>query len=336
MGILIIKSDDDDDDENFGDEKMPTTKDDRILGLMMSEHKILKDDIKTIKKCQTSYFWSSITASGAILTYSISKEYTQWSVVLSFISLLIISPMWCLYFDKTSFMVRVLAYIRVLEWMIINFEEGQKLFCGFESYTKLYRTNMYESYKKRKKKCKNSDIMFFITRIFKMINAAFFTNISIFIKSIILIKSNNKYNEISSESGLCKVIKFRMPNQKIYLIWLQYFFISTACFGTTLVNSITKIDDKLFELKYINYSISLEQINFNFLMLSIIIFLFSITYTLYLVRELVDGNRRSISFRELQCRLLLEDALKNPKKLATTLPENYMDKQDIDDIVIDY
>ena len=76
MVILIIKSDDDDDDENFGDEKMPTTKDDRILGLMMSEHKILKDDIKTIKKCQTSYFWSSITASGAIITYINIIKYT--------------------------------------------------------------------------------------------------------------------------------------------------------------------------------------------------------------------------------------------------------------------
>lgn len=246
------------------EKKEEEDKDKRILLFMDREYVALRREVESIRRCQTTYFWSSITVSGAIIGLAVGmlgvKEVELFYVITAFLApLLIITPMWCIYFDKASLLVRMSAYIRVLERMIIDFDNGKKIFCGFENYTKLFRQKVCNSYKQNKRS--------WMSRVITMIENAFFVK----------------------DSGISRVINFKMPNQTIYLVWSTYFLISLLCFVLVTYLGIKK--DMCF-----------------FTFLAILIFLSSCTYTLYVVRELVNGNPRSQSYREYECLEIMENA----------------------------
>ena len=246
-------------------------KDKRILALMDREYVALRREIESIRRCQTTYFWSSITVSGAIIGLAVGmlndKAVELFYLMTAFFApLLIITPMWCIYFDKASLLVRMSAYIRVLERMVIDFDEGKKIFCGFENYTKLFRQKVCNSYKEKKRS--------WMLRVITMIINAFFVK----------------------DSGISRVINFKMPNQTICLVWSTYFLISLLCFVLITYLGIKK--DMCF-----------------FTFLAILIFLSSCTYTLYVVRELVNGNPRSQSYREYECLEIMANATKTSRLL---------------------
>lgn len=248
-------------------------KNDPIFNLIIAEYNSLRKYVETYIQCRTTYFWGSLAAAGATLTFmanllmysqrntssiSTNIDYHNYIMVSFIAPLFIITPFWCVYFDKTSTIVRISAYIRVLEYIIINYENNKHLYCGFETYVKFYRNDTRKSYHTDKQ-----IFIFYISRIWK------------FIKIAVLVK----------DSGFSKVLNFRMPNQEIYISWAIFFLISILCL----------------------VMVTISTRNYYTVGASFFIFFMSFIYTLYVVRELVDTNSRSQTAREEQCRRILKE-----------------------------
>ncbi len=206
------------------------------LSLMMAEYVALRRYIDTYIKCRTTYFWSSLAVTGTVLAFvvqllsnkllvnlgnlvniedkmllengliNIIKNIYYNNITLAILApLLIVTPFWCIYFDKTSTIVRISSYVRVLEWMIINFEDKNKYYCGFDTYIKFYRDDIKKAY----------------------IDKNIFSRMAKLVKRAILVK----------DSGFSKVINFKMPNQEIYLSWSVFFLLSIPCLFLVILST---------------------------------------------------------------------------------------------------
>jgi hypothetical protein len=169
--------------------------------------------------------------------------------------------------------------------MIINFEKQKNYFCGFDNYVRFYREDTHKNYPKENN--------YWLRRIKKLILNA------VFVK----------------DSGIAKVMSFKMPNQEIYLAWIIFFMLSTLCFLLVILS--IKIKTIAIVTKII---LSL---------VSIFIFLSSFVYTLYVVRELVDKNSRSQSYRENQCKRLLEE-IKQYQEIQESQKDKNRTKESVD------
>lgn len=267
--------------------------DKQLLSFMMLEYRMLKSDISSIIRCQTSYLLGSIGAAGASIgmglgfsgieiTAENENAINLYKLLAFFAPVILTALSSCLYFDKTSLLSRISGYLRVLENIIVYFDSKHNLFIGFESYNSLYRNVIYSEYLEREKDRENNTIKYKNSwRNFFYINPFLYRVISY---TKLLVTKALLFND----SGLVKVITFKMPNQHIYITWWLYFLLSTMCIILEFAS--------YSEFKHTDNLIISATIT-----VSICVYLFSTIYTLYIVRELVDGNSRSQSRREKQC-----------------------------------
>lgn len=267
-----------------------SSKNDIIREVMLSEYTSLRREAESIRRCQTTYFWSSITASGTIMGLSpafhnyIGNNKASYVVFSFFAPLILITPIWCIVFDKTSTLFRISSYIRVLENLILDFDgDGKRLFCGYENYTKAYRRLTAKTYHDRFNADDNvllNGIKIFFHRLFNVLSGAL----------------------LRDDSGIEKVLNFKRPNQTVYLAWMVYFVVSLFCVCMVFASSE-------------NGSV--------FHYLSATIFSVAVIYTLYVVRELVDGSSRSQSYHEEFCMRCLKFSYENRDNIYSPVRVSY-------------
>jgi hypothetical protein len=88
--------------------------------LILRERDLLKTELQALKNCQVQYFSLTITATGVIfgLAEKIADKSDLGLVYL--IPLLLIIPMWSIFFDKASSITRIVGYMRILEALLVK------------------------------------------------------------------------------------------------------------------------------------------------------------------------------------------------------------------------
>lgn len=172
-----------------------------IKSLMSSEYEVLQKLLEETRKCQTTYFWSSLTTSGILMTLGVRLMKNSSDIeklcIPSMAILLVICPVWCIWFDKASSITRITAYLRVLEDII--HEKKQYIYIGWENSYAIFRYFLMDWYNNPE----NKD--------------------TITIGSRILCTFRYCYDGIK----IC--LRFKQPHQYDILNWLGFFSVSTIC-----------------------------------------------------------------------------------------------------------
>jgi hypothetical protein len=88
--------------------------------LILRERDLLKTELQALKHCQVQYFSFAITATGVIfgLAEKIGDKPAVGLVYL--IPLLLVIPLWSIFFDKASSITRIVGYMRILEALLVG------------------------------------------------------------------------------------------------------------------------------------------------------------------------------------------------------------------------
>jgi hypothetical protein len=88
--------------------------------LILRERDLLKTELQALKSCQVQYFSFTITATGVI--FGIGEKFADKHNVgfVYLIPLLLIIPMWSIFFDKASSITRIVGYMRILESLLVH------------------------------------------------------------------------------------------------------------------------------------------------------------------------------------------------------------------------
>jgi len=194
------------------------------IKMMHNEYSSLRTYLEELRKCQTTFFWSSITALGVLLSLNVNLVgggTSQAAYVISLASLLLVCPIWSIWLLKASSITRVAGYLRVLEDMISGRDEKKYKYIGWENSYFVYRRSLLKSYEIRRK----------VEPIFKYIA--------------------NVIRDSLKESWLafCLVLKFEKPYQYNILTWVSFFFIALSYF---LIAAFTFDSVKNPHMKYLS------------------------------------------------------------------------------------
>jgi len=101
--------------------------------------KHLRDELKFLKNCQVGYFTLSVGAGGAVLAFAdnVSCNPSFSSVYLA--PLLVIIPCWAVFFDKSTTITRIVAYLRLTEAVKKHGNAGPYEMLGWENSLSLFR-----------------------------------------------------------------------------------------------------------------------------------------------------------------------------------------------------
>lgn len=124
------------------------------IKMMHDEYSSLRIYLAELRTCQTTFFWSSIAALGTLSSVSAALVWGTGQVgatkpvvfVISLVSLLIVCPVWSIWFLKASSITRIAGYLRVLEDIISGREKKYK-YIGWENSYFIYRRSLLKSYK---------------------------------------------------------------------------------------------------------------------------------------------------------------------------------------------
>lgn len=120
--------------------------------LVENDLNAVRNEISELKKCQTNYAIIITTAPGLLLGINFiicMDDLNPFDLpfIKVLIPLLIILPIWCIFFDKSKSITRMQAYYMILE-KLINHPELISHYTGFESANAEYR-NLDRSFKKK-------------------------------------------------------------------------------------------------------------------------------------------------------------------------------------------
>lgn len=243
---------------------------------MSDEYGTLREYLEELRKCQTTFYWSSIGAIGVMLAIAVrisSQGITEiiFSLfVSSLVALLVVCPIWCVWFEKASSVTRVTSYLRILEDIISGRKKDQYRYIGWENSYYVYRRSAiaYAQFLRERKidGQKRS-----------------FTQLRTGLESVFKLRSfiNN----------------FEPTYQYNILTWCSYFFISLACVIIAAV-SLWYMWSKVNCWEIFGISIVCGFV--------FICWLFTLIYTAHVLLDLSHKNTRSIASREKLWRYLLD------------------------------
>jgi hypothetical protein len=110
--------------------------------LIMKERELLKTELQSLKHCQVQYFSFGITATGVLFGLGVkmgdgATASGATAGLLYLIPLLVIIPLWSIFFDKASSITRIVGYLRVLETLLAQ-NTGRR-YQGWENALKTFR-----------------------------------------------------------------------------------------------------------------------------------------------------------------------------------------------------
>jgi hypothetical protein len=105
------------------------------------EHAMLREELKSFKKCQIEFLIFAITGTGILLGLPLfPASNTSLPLVGAFylIPLAILLPFWWIFFDKATSITRVVGYSRIVEKLILGQGSVTK-FVGWENALATFR-----------------------------------------------------------------------------------------------------------------------------------------------------------------------------------------------------
>ena len=105
--------------------------------LIMKERELLKSELQSLKDCQVKYFSFTITGTGII--FGVAEKFGEGKAngLIYLIPLLLIIPLWSIFFDKASSITRIVGYMRVIEGMLVG--EPNLQYVGWEKALRKFR-----------------------------------------------------------------------------------------------------------------------------------------------------------------------------------------------------
>jgi hypothetical protein len=175
-----------------------------VANAISDENKDLRSELQFLKNCQVRYFILSITASSLVVGFGEKLVEGNKSVYLA--PLLVILPCWWIFFDKATTISRIVAYLRILEQLIIDRSQNLK-YKGWENSVQEFRDNAHQVSRKYG----------FSKKLLETVKALVF-------------KSPHKYWIINwfTFCGLSS-ISVIMSHPKTDLLWYAALIISIAC-----------------------------------------------------------------------------------------------------------
>jgi hypothetical protein len=109
-----------------------------LPNMINDERENLRNELHFLKNCQLQYFILSVAAAGAIAGFGkgISNNSTIYLAPL-----LVILPCWWIFFDKGTTISRIVAYLRLIEGMILKNRATPYVYIGWENSLFLFRKN---------------------------------------------------------------------------------------------------------------------------------------------------------------------------------------------------
>jgi hypothetical protein len=105
--------------------------------LILKERDLLKTELQALKHCQVQYFSFAITATGVIFGLA-EKVGDQPAIGLVYlIPLLLVIPLWSIFFDKATSITRIVGYMRILEVLLVG--DRRFRYQGWESSLRDFR-----------------------------------------------------------------------------------------------------------------------------------------------------------------------------------------------------
>jgi len=88
--------------------------------LILKERELLKAELQSLKNCQVQYFSFGITATGVIFGLAEKVGDKPAIGLVYLIPLLVVIPLWSIFFDKASSITRIVGYLRILEKLLVK------------------------------------------------------------------------------------------------------------------------------------------------------------------------------------------------------------------------
>jgi hypothetical protein len=132
-----------------------------VLNLVKEEKKMLRDELKGLKKCQIKFLTGAVVSVGVILGLPgvFRSPSVQDFIQSAYLApLVVLIPCWWGFFDKAKSITRIVGYFRVLEQIAVvengGTADGIERFLGWENSVSHYRTcernGQFKSVKYRK------------------------------------------------------------------------------------------------------------------------------------------------------------------------------------------
>ncbi|MDD4497051.1 MAG: hypothetical protein PHV51_02690 [Methanosarcinaceae archaeon] len=104
---------------------------------MKEELKLLREELRSLKECQTQYVCLSITSAGLIFAYLISEGNILEKTGINpacLIPLVILLPLSCTFYDKATTISRIVGYYQILEKLNLSkYCHDNNNFVGWEN-----------------------------------------------------------------------------------------------------------------------------------------------------------------------------------------------------------
>src|SRR5262245_22392976 len=116
-----------------------------IKEFIKNEQKLLREELKELKKCQLQYFIVSVASTGVI--FGLIEKPADGKELFFLAPLLILIPCWWTFFDKAHTITRLVGYLACLEGQLLS---PNPKYIGYETGLQKFRQIEDESKKLKK------------------------------------------------------------------------------------------------------------------------------------------------------------------------------------------
>jgi hypothetical protein len=104
-----------------------------------NELKMVRQELRDLKRCQVQYFILSISATAAILGFGKDVANDIWGGLTPLAALIVLLPCWWIFFDKATTITRNVGYACIIESLIDSHPQPVHCHIGFENALLQYR-----------------------------------------------------------------------------------------------------------------------------------------------------------------------------------------------------
>ena len=101
--------------------------------------RLLREELRDLKRCQVQYFALSVTATTAVLGLAASQTTVELGGLAMLAPLALLLPSWMIFFDKATTITRLVGFQRLLEEYLARPEDPSRRLRAWESALHAFR-----------------------------------------------------------------------------------------------------------------------------------------------------------------------------------------------------